>query len=239
MGFNFDTILSQPKTSLPGIEPGNVGSAIGAAASFTPVGAVANIASSVVNFVTGLLSFLKGKTQHMDWDTANQKAHEIASALQTQTVQAYGSSKAAKIAKEFTRNMIAYMKTTTRWGEGYPENKQKILNAMIAYPDTEVVDHIGNILWLYSMWALRNTDVNRPDDFSTVFTYDLNQTYTKAVTAIVGTQAAGKLGTPGAPAQEGTSAAASLVSGGKVALYLGVAVILVLVFFGKGKGAIA
>jgi len=140
----------------------------------------------VAKFVITLGGLIKQGTKHMPWDDANNQALVLANKFKDSTIKYAGESNAAKIGGLYLKKMIAYLQATDRWGEGYPQNKQAIIDLLKSVNPVGISNNIISATWAWAMWTLQNTDLDRPDDFLTLMSFDMTQTYVKAYSEIMG-----------------------------------------------------
>ncbi len=187
MGYTTLSANSQVEslTPTPSGVPIDTGQGGSQGGSNTTVQDTSNWISDVVKFVASLGGLVKQGTQHMPWDKANSEADVFGDVTVTTLNKNYSSSDALKIAQAYRVRMLAYLRSTNRWGEGYPQNKQDIINGIQNFTVVNV-QGARSVTWQWAMWALQNTDLGRPNDFFTVTNFDMAQTLYKAVQDVTG-----------------------------------------------------
>jgi hypothetical protein len=138
---------------------------------------------SIVDIISSL-AHIGHATEHLDWDTSNAAANKISIAVSAGVRDKFPGQYDA-IGLEYRKRMLAFLNATNRWGSGFPQDKEMTIVSMENRAPSE--DKVYFTTWLWAMWALQNTDKNRPDDFQGVAASDLNETLGRAVTAVTGT----------------------------------------------------
>lgn len=205
-----------------------IGAAGGALAVVTGVGGAVSIAGGVLsaigNFFSGLV---KGPTQHLGWDAANTKAIQVAAAMET-LVKTVAPGKLDAIGEAYRVSMIAWISSIrgARWGVGFPENTDNILTSLRTFPQGgDLRSKVYITTWLWSMWTLRNSDMNNPDEWVNIAVNDMNKVLLPAIKQVAGVSvpnfviqgAAGSTGVGtvgGSTVTSGTNAGGGLVTAG-------------------------
>lgn len=204
--------ISSQRATISFIDPGTASSLIG------------NL-SGVFSWIGGVLGAIgiRSGTVHPNSTESNHVANAYADKLyQTVKSKITDVETLKKVGQEYTNNMLAYLPRVERW-----RNQDSWAPRAVPLDQINQIKRDTNA-WVnpfytirettryYAVWSARNSDAQRPDDFTTVVTEDMRNTLIPAIRTVTGTAEPGII-EPGGEITPGTTGTPGKTTGEQVA----------------------